>query len=212
MFNSWFKKITESFPPRSFLIWLAKIGVTPNLLTLFSTTAKIGTLYLFFRGEIFWGGVVAVIDYLFDFLDGRLARATNNVTKFGGFLDFLSDRFLREAWFLALAYSGTIPWTLAVLILFIDAISYLLNEYVDTHDLKHIPWIPHIVRLVVYGALLGHVLIFLKVEVLINAFLFFVTLVTITVLNLRNPRGGSLPSSDKRQTTEEKHVQKKQDL
>ena len=67
-------------------------GVHPNLLTTIGVTINVGCGVLFGIGEFFWAGVVLIVANLFDMLDGNVARATGNTTKFGSFLDSTLDR------------------------------------------------------------------------------------------------------------------------
>jgi len=41
----------------------------------------------------FYGGLVIIAAGIFDMVDGRVARATNQVTQFGGFFDSVIDRY-----------------------------------------------------------------------------------------------------------------------
>jgi CDP-diacylglycerol--glycerol-3-phosphate 3-phosphatidyltransferase len=49
-------------------------------------------LCAFATGEFFWAGIVLIVANVFDMLDGNVARSTDNVTKFGSFLDSSLDR------------------------------------------------------------------------------------------------------------------------
>jgi CDP-diacylglycerol--glycerol-3-phosphate 3-phosphatidyltransferase len=71
---------------------LASAGVHPNILTSIGVTINVGCGVLFGFGEFFWAGVVLIVANLFDMLDGNVARATGNTTKFGSFLDSTLDR------------------------------------------------------------------------------------------------------------------------
>ena len=71
---------------------LVSAGVHPNLLTTIGVTINVGCGVLFGIGEFFWAGVVLIVANLFDMLDGNVARATGNTTKFGSFLDSTLDR------------------------------------------------------------------------------------------------------------------------
>ena len=67
--------------------------ITPNMLTMFGLLINIGVAALIATGNLFWGGVLIVFAGLFDLLDGALARITNRITPFGGFLDSSLDRY-----------------------------------------------------------------------------------------------------------------------
>ena len=54
---------------------------------------NIGAAWLFAVGSFRWDGVVVIVAWLFDMVDGRVARATKQVTRFGGFFDSVIDRY-----------------------------------------------------------------------------------------------------------------------
>ena len=67
--------------------------VHPNVLTSIGLLINIWAGFLFAAGSFVWGGVVVTGAGLFDMVDGRVARETNRVTRFGGFLDSVLDRY-----------------------------------------------------------------------------------------------------------------------
>ena len=69
-----------------------KYKITPNFITIFRTFLGIFTLY-YFNFSIDWIFPIAgtAIFYLFDCLDGHLARATNQVSILGDYLDHYAD-------------------------------------------------------------------------------------------------------------------------
>jgi CDP-diacylglycerol--glycerol-3-phosphate 3-phosphatidyltransferase len=68
-------------------------GVTPNVLTFMGFVINLVAAYLFAYGYFRWAACVIIFAGLFDMLDGRVARVTNRVTPFGGFLDSVLDRY-----------------------------------------------------------------------------------------------------------------------
>jgi CDP-diacylglycerol--glycerol-3-phosphate 3-phosphatidyltransferase len=72
---------------------LALSRVHPNVLTFIGLLINIWAAFLFAAGKFRWGGVVVIGAGLFDMVDGRVARETNRVTKFGGFFDSVLDRY-----------------------------------------------------------------------------------------------------------------------
>src|SRR5579863_6211700 len=72
---------------------LALSRVHPNVLTFFGLLINIWAAFLFAAGKLRWAGVVVIGAGLFDMVDGRVARETNRVTKFGGFFDSVLDRY-----------------------------------------------------------------------------------------------------------------------
>ena len=72
---------------------LALLGFSPNFLTFLGLVINIWAAFLFAAGSFRWGGVVVIGAGLFDMVDGRVARETNQVTRFGGFFDSVLDRY-----------------------------------------------------------------------------------------------------------------------
>jgi len=72
---------------------LALSRVHPNVLTFIGLLINIWAAVLFAAGKFRWAGVVLIGAGLFDMVDGRVARETNRVTRFGGFFDSVLDRY-----------------------------------------------------------------------------------------------------------------------
>lgn len=72
---------------------LALSRVHPNVLTFLGLVINAWAAWLFAAGNFPWAGVVVIGAGLFDMVDGRVARQTNQVTKFGGFFDSVIDRY-----------------------------------------------------------------------------------------------------------------------
>lgn len=85
---------------------LARMGITPNVITVTGTVGVVGgALGLFPRGELFWGTILITVFVLFDMLDGAVARVTGGGTTWGAFLDSTLDRVADAA-----IFSGLILW------------------------------------------------------------------------------------------------------
>ena len=72
---------------------LALSRIHPNVLTFLGLVINIGAAFLLAVGQQRWAGVVIIGAGLFDMVDGRVARETNRVTRFGGFFDSVLDRY-----------------------------------------------------------------------------------------------------------------------
>ena len=72
---------------------LALSRIHPNVLTFLGLVINIGAAALLAVGQFRWAGVVIIGAGLFDMVDGRVARETNRVTRFGGFFDSVLDRY-----------------------------------------------------------------------------------------------------------------------
>src|SRR6516165_4059940 len=82
--------------------WLALSRIHPNVLTFMGLVINIWAAWLFSRGKFVSAGVVVIGAGLFDMVDGRVARETNRVTRFGGFFDSVLDRYSDLALFMGL--------------------------------------------------------------------------------------------------------------
>src|SRR5579863_1347016 len=72
---------------------LALSRIHPNVLTFLALVINIAAAALLAVGQFRWAGVVIIGAGLFDMVDGRVARETNRVTRFGGFFDSVLDRY-----------------------------------------------------------------------------------------------------------------------
>jgi CDP-diacylglycerol--glycerol-3-phosphate 3-phosphatidyltransferase len=82
--------------------WLALSKIHPNVLTFFGLVINIVGALLFSQGRFEWAGAVVIAAGLFDMVDGRVARATKQVTLFGGFFDSVIDRYSDLALYMGL--------------------------------------------------------------------------------------------------------------
>ena len=76
---------------------LARLGVSPNALTWFGLVLALGTAVIIGCGHLIAGGIMVLVSGAFDMLDGALARATGRITRYGGVLDSIVDRFSEAA-------------------------------------------------------------------------------------------------------------------
>src|SRR5487761_1509491 len=72
---------------------LALSRIHPNVLTFFGLLINIAAAVLLAAGRFRAAGFVIIGAGLFDMVDGRVARETNRVTRFGGFFDSVLDRY-----------------------------------------------------------------------------------------------------------------------
>jgi len=72
---------------------LALSRISPNALTFIGLLINIAAAVLLAFGHFRWAGAVIIGAGIFDMVDGRVARETNRVTKFGGFFDSVLDRY-----------------------------------------------------------------------------------------------------------------------
>lgn len=88
---------------------LALTKISPNALTFIGLIINIIAAVLFgyansrtFPRMFLYAGLVIIGAGIFDMVDGRVARATNQVTTFGGFFDSVIDRYSDVALFFGL--------------------------------------------------------------------------------------------------------------
>ena len=81
---------------------LARRAINPNWLTVIGVSINGLSGLLFGLGQFAWAGGVLIVANVFDMLDGQVARRTNRVTLFGGFLDSSLDRLSDMVVFLGL--------------------------------------------------------------------------------------------------------------
>jgi CDP-diacylglycerol---glycerol-3-phosphate 3-phosphatidyltransferase len=88
---------------------MALARISPNFLTFLGLLIDVVAACLFGYAKadnqarmFFYAGVVIFLAGFFDMVDGRVARATNQVTRFGGFFDSVVDRYSDAALFFGL--------------------------------------------------------------------------------------------------------------
>lgn len=110
---------------------LARLGVTPNMLTVAQLFGGIGAAILIAEGELAWGGVAILASAALDAFDGTLARTTGRVTRFGGVFDSTVDRL-----FEAVVLGGLLWYYLELgqrdesMLVFVTAVGSLSVSYV----------------------------------------------------------------------------------
>lgn len=92
--------------------------INPNTLTLFGLLLSLVSAIFFAKRELLWAGAFLLASGFFDALDGLVARANNRITRFGGFLDSVCDRFADAAIIIGAMFGGltqlySIPYWLA---------------------------------------------------------------------------------------------------
>jgi len=78
--------------------------INPNLFTTIGFIVSLGSAYFFGIGSLTLAGILVLLSGTFDIIDGKVARATNRVTKFGALYDSTLDRYAEVIMFFGLAY------------------------------------------------------------------------------------------------------------
>jgi CDP-diacylglycerol--glycerol-3-phosphate 3-phosphatidyltransferase len=98
-----------------------RLGLTPNLMTALGLALNAAGAVLVAFGQVSWGGVLILIGGPFDGLDGAMARRLGQPTKFGAFVDSVTDRWSEMLIFMGLLYyyvagSDPLAWLYALLV------------------------------------------------------------------------------------------------
>lgn len=83
---------------------LVNAGVTPNQLTVLGVVLSFSGAAVLATGRLRLGITILIFTWLFDVMDGALAKYSGQVSRFGGFLDSVMDRYTEGAVFMAFAY------------------------------------------------------------------------------------------------------------
>jgi CDP-diacylglycerol---glycerol-3-phosphate 3-phosphatidyltransferase len=115
---------------------LALTRISPNVLTFIGLVINIGAgiLFGFASGDdqqrmFLYAGLVIIGAGIFDMVDGRVARATNQVTVFGAFFDSVIDRYSDVALFFGLLvyYARANRFFYVVLVAFVMISSVMVS-------------------------------------------------------------------------------------
>lgn len=115
---------------------LIRARVSPNAITTVGTLLVVLSAVAFGLGAVRLGGLLYIVSGIVDTLDGQVARANGQVTKFGAFYDSTLDRvgdgatFMGVAVFFLMAPAGTVAnREPAVIISMVAIIASLLVSY-----------------------------------------------------------------------------------
>jgi archaetidylinositol phosphate synthase len=80
--------------------------INPNTVTILALVFCIAAGLYFAAGNLVIAGLMLLLGGFFDVLDGAVARENGRVTKFGGLLDSVLDRYADAAVFLGIMWGG----------------------------------------------------------------------------------------------------------
>jgi len=110
------------------------------MLTFIGLVINIGAAWLLAVGAFWQAGVVIIGAGLFDMVDGRVARQTGQVTRFGGFFDSVIDRYSDLALLIGLlVYYGNINRPLYVVLTAIVMAASVMTSYARSRAENIIP-------------------------------------------------------------------------
>ena len=162
---------------------LALTRINPNILTFLGLVINIIAALFFGYARVdnqqrlfFYAGLVIIGAGIFDMVDGRVARATNQVTIFGGFFDSVIDRYSDVALFFGLTvhYARANRFVYVVLAAFV-MVSSVMVSYTRARAESLIPGCkvgfmerPERIVLIIIGALFNKMAPVLWVAALIS--------------------------------------------
>ena len=82
--------------------FFVRLGLHPNTMTLFGLAGNIVGAVFLATGHMTIGGILILVSGWFDGLDGAMARQLNQPSKFGAFVDSVTDRWSEMIIFLGL--------------------------------------------------------------------------------------------------------------
>ena len=142
---------------------LALSKIHPNVLTFLGLVINIVAAVLLAAGQFRSAGFVIIGAGLFDMVDGRVARATKQVTLFGGFFDSVVDRYSDLALYMGLlVYYSSINRPFYIVLTAIVMTGSVMISYSRARAENAIPKCkvgflerPERVVLIIIGALFG---------------------------------------------------------
>lgn len=110
---------------------LNRTGITPITVTLLGVAGNLVAGYLVARGQVSLGGLVMLIAWPIDALDGSMARLRGEASDWGAFVDSVSDRY-SELFVLGglLYYFATVDEHILSVVTFAAAAGSVLVSYV----------------------------------------------------------------------------------
>ena len=111
--------------------FLNRLGVRPNVITLAGLLGNVAGGVLIASDQLLWGGLIAMIMAPLDALDGTMARLRNESSRYGAFVDSVTDRYSEFALYAGLLvyFIQTGTWKDAMLVLF-AAMGSILVSYI----------------------------------------------------------------------------------
>ncbi len=114
--------------------WLLPTPVTPNMVTALTAILGVAAAALFAIGQLWWGLALVLLIGPLDGVDGKLARARHDFSRWGD-LEHVLDKAMEYAWYLALGFwfarngHGAAAWLAAAGIIIFALSEALKGEY-----------------------------------------------------------------------------------
>jgi archaetidylinositol phosphate synthase len=84
----------------------ARMGLTPNQLTLISLLFGIAAALLYAFQHVYLGAAMLLLSGLFDFIDGGVARLNGKSSTFGAAIDWIIDKYVDCLVLIGIGFSG----------------------------------------------------------------------------------------------------------
>ncbi len=97
--KNWYLRLIQ--PVIDFFI---RLELNPNFFTTIGFILTVGAAVLFATGYLRIAGAIVLLAGTFDIIDGKVARLSNRVTKFGALYDSTLDRYSEVIMFFGLAF------------------------------------------------------------------------------------------------------------
>lgn len=107
---------------------IIRLKISANALTIASLPFSIIAGYLFSQGFRWWGGLFLILVGLMDTVDGEVARKSGKISKYGAFLDSVTDRLAEFFIFLGFFLYYNESWI--QILIFVTLVSSLMVSYV----------------------------------------------------------------------------------
>ncbi len=110
--------------------FLNDLGLTPNAMTMLGLAGNVVGAIFLAKGQIVLGGVIVLVMWPIDALDGTMARLRGEPSDFGAFVDSVSDRYAELFIFGGLLYHfATLGDLKAAMLVFLSASGSVLVSY-----------------------------------------------------------------------------------
>jgi len=84
----------------------SKIPLSANQWTIISIIPAIAAFYFLTKEQFLFGAVLFFVSSALDLVDGSVARVTGTVSKFGAYLDTITDRYIEAIILFGLLFAG----------------------------------------------------------------------------------------------------------
>lgn len=122
IFDNFFLVIAEWISP-----FFYQIGFTPNLITTLSFVFGVLSIWYLVHDQYTWAGLLYIVSYFFDVMDGYFARRYNMVSDHGDLYDHVKDVVVFVTLLVVYLRKPDIPYGVKKFFVIILAILYLLS-------------------------------------------------------------------------------------